>query len=64
MAWKSNSFMVSVPKTSKTASHTPVSPNLRQAMEELSARADSYADTRRKRVESIKDVKLRESITK
>lgn len=64
MAWTSNSFKVSVPQAAEAAPRPPISDQLREAMDELAARADSYADTRRKRVESIQDVKLRESVAK
>lgn len=64
MAWTSNSFKVTVRQTAKESAPQPVSNELREAMDDLATRAGNYADTRRKRVDSIQDVKLRESVQK
>lgn len=64
MAWTSSSFKVKVRQSAPAATRPPVSPEVREAINDLAARADTYADVRKKRVQSIRDRKLRESVSK
>ena len=62
MAWTSNSFKVAA--TQQPGRRVTVSPEIQRQIDALAARAEDYADTQRKRLDAIKDFKLRESVSK
>ena len=62
MAWTSNSFKVAA--THQQVRRVNLSPELQRRIDELAARAEDYAETQRKRLSDIKDLKLRESVSK